>query len=105
MTRLLIIGILPDGDAPTQARSHVASAAHGNSASASQTFKRVLVPRTGYSQLVAESLDNLTPANVCFGRAETILLERKRIKRLTPAFDFALGLRAIGAPRTGSIFC
>jgi transposase InsO family protein/transposase-like protein len=30
-----------------------------------------------------ESLDNLTPADVYFGRAETILLERERIKRKT----------------------
>jgi hypothetical protein len=29
-----------------------------------------------------ESLDNLTPANVYFGRAERILLERERTKRL-----------------------
>jgi putative transposase len=32
-----------------------------------------------------ESLDNLTPADVYFGRAERILLERERIKRLTIA--------------------
>ena len=32
-----------------------------------------------------ESLANLTPADVYFGRAETILLERERIKRLTIA--------------------
>ena len=32
-----------------------------------------------------ESLDNLTPADVYFGRAETILLERERIKRQTIA--------------------
>jgi putative transposase len=31
------------------------------------------------------SLDNLTPADVCFGRVETILLERERIKRQTIA--------------------
>ena len=30
-----------------------------------------------------ESLDNLTPADVYFGRAETILAERQRIKRET----------------------
>src|SRR3954471_12379600 len=30
-----------------------------------------------------ESLDNLTPADVYFGRGETILLERQRIKRQT----------------------
>jgi putative transposase len=30
-----------------------------------------------------ESLDNLTPANLYFGRAETILAERLRIKRVT----------------------
>ena len=30
-----------------------------------------------------ESLGNLTPADVYFGRAETILLERERIKRQT----------------------
>jgi hypothetical protein len=30
-----------------------------------------------------ESLDNLTPADVYFGRRQTILLERKRIKRVT----------------------
>ena len=30
-----------------------------------------------------ESLDNLTPADVYFGRAETILAERERIKRAT----------------------
>jgi RNA-directed DNA polymerase len=33
-----------------------------------------------------ESLDNLTPADVYFGRAETILLERERIKRQTIAY-------------------
>ena len=32
-----------------------------------------------------ESLGNLTPADVYFGRAETILLERERIKRQTIA--------------------
>jgi putative transposase len=32
-----------------------------------------------------ESLDNLTPADVYFGRAETILTERQRIKRATIA--------------------
>jgi putative transposase len=32
-----------------------------------------------------ESLDNLTPADVYFERAETILLERERIKRKTIA--------------------
>ncbi|HCD84215.1 MAG TPA: transposase [Agrobacterium sp.] len=30
-----------------------------------------------------ESLDNLTPADVYFGRGQTILLERERIKRET----------------------
>ncbi len=30
-----------------------------------------------------ESLNNLTPADVYFGRSQTILLERKRIKRKT----------------------
>ena len=30
-----------------------------------------------------ESLDNLTPADVYFGRAQTILLQRERIKRQT----------------------
>ena len=30
-----------------------------------------------------ESLDNLTPADVYFGRGQTILLERERIKRAT----------------------
>ncbi|MCP4409228.1 MAG: IS3 family transposase, partial [Gammaproteobacteria bacterium] len=30
-----------------------------------------------------ESLDNLTPADVYFGRGQTILLERKKIKRKT----------------------
>jgi putative transposase len=30
-----------------------------------------------------ESLDNLTPADVCFGRGQTILLEREKIKRAT----------------------
>jgi putative transposase len=32
-----------------------------------------------------ESVGNLTPADVYFGRAETILLERERIKRQTIA--------------------
>jgi putative transposase len=32
-----------------------------------------------------ESLNNLTPADVYFGRAETILVERERIKRATIA--------------------
>jgi len=32
-----------------------------------------------------ESIDNLTPADVYFGRAETILAERERIKRATIA--------------------
>ena len=32
-----------------------------------------------------ESLDNLTPADVYFGRGERILLERERIKRQTIA--------------------
>ena len=32
-----------------------------------------------------ESLDNLTPADVYFGRGQTILLERERIKRQTIA--------------------
>jgi len=30
-----------------------------------------------------ESLDNLTPADVYFGRGQTILLQRERIKRDT----------------------
>jgi len=30
-----------------------------------------------------ESLDNITPADVYFGRRQTILLERERIKRAT----------------------
>jgi putative transposase len=30
-----------------------------------------------------ESLDNLTPADVYFGRGQTILLQRERIKRAT----------------------
>ena len=30
-----------------------------------------------------ESIDNLTPADVYFGRSQTILLERERIKRKT----------------------
>jgi putative transposase len=30
-----------------------------------------------------ESLDNLTPADVYFGRTQTILLQRERIKRRT----------------------
>ena len=33
--------------------------------------------------LTGNSLDNLTPADVYFGRAETILAERQRIKRET----------------------
>ena len=32
-----------------------------------------------------ESLDNLTPADVYFGRGQTILIERERIKRQTIA--------------------
>ena len=32
-----------------------------------------------------ESIDNLTPADVYFGRAQTILAERKRIKLATIA--------------------
>jgi hypothetical protein len=32
-----------------------------------------------------ESIDNLTPADVYFGRGQTILLERERIKRQTIA--------------------
>jgi hypothetical protein len=32
-----------------------------------------------------ESLGNLTPAEVCFGRGQTILRERERIKRQTIA--------------------
>ena len=34
-----------------------------------------------------ESLDNLTPADVYFGRGQTILLERERIKRQTIKHD------------------
>ena len=30
-----------------------------------------------------ESIDNLTPADVYFGRGQTILLQRERIKRQT----------------------
>ncbi|HEX5846305.1 MAG TPA: IS3 family transposase, partial [Rhodoplanes sp.] len=32
-----------------------------------------------------ESIDNLTPADVYFGRGQTILLQRERIKRRTIA--------------------
>ncbi len=33
--------------------------------------------------IATESLSNLTPADVYFGRGQTILLERERIKRKT----------------------
>ena len=38
-----------------------------------------------------ESIANLTPADVCFGRGQTILLERERIKRQTdpPPFNWS----------------
>ena len=39
----------------------------------------------GSAQAGCESLDNLTPADIYFGRAEAILLERERIKRQTIA--------------------
>lgn len=40
----------------------------------------------GYNDTRAhESLQNLTPADVCFGRADAILAERQRIKRMTIA--------------------
>jgi putative transposase len=32
-----------------------------------------------------ESIDNLTPADVCYGRGRAILAERERIKRQTIA--------------------
>jgi putative transposase len=41
-------------------------------------------PELGYNHLrYHESIDNLTPADVYFGRGQTILLERERIKRKT----------------------
>jgi len=36
-----------------------------------------------YNHLRYESLQNLTPADVYFGRGQTILLQRERIKRDT----------------------
>ena len=42
------------------------------------------VERSNHSRY-HESLGNLTPADVYFGRGETILLERERIKRQTIA--------------------
>jgi hypothetical protein len=39
--------------------------------------------RTIHSYFADESLNNLTPDDVYFGRAETILLQRERIKRAT----------------------
>jgi putative transposase len=41
-----------------------------------------------------ESIDNLTPADVYFGRAETILTERERIKRETIANRLQYRLQA-----------
>ena len=43
------------------------------------------VPQLVSWVLTGNSLDNLTPADVYFGRAETILTERQRIKRATIA--------------------
>ena len=37
----------------------------------------------GWIRRYHESLDNLTPADVYFGRGQTILIERERIKRDT----------------------
>ena len=42
-----------------------------------------------------ESLDNLTPADVYFGRAEAVLLERERIKRQTIAEPFACSINCM----------
>ena len=42
-------------------------------------------PTTTTIAAIDESLSNLTPADVYFGRAEAVLLERERIKRQTIA--------------------
>jgi hypothetical protein len=48
--------------------------------------RRRSAPREHYNHARAhESLNNLTPADVYFGRGEAILLERERIKRQTLA--------------------
>jgi putative transposase len=40
-----------------------------------------------------ESLDNLTPADVYFGRGQTILLQQERIKRRLMATEMRQSLR------------
>jgi hypothetical protein len=46
-----------------------------------RSVSMVLTPDNRYH----ESLGNLTPADVYFGRAQTVVLERERIKRQTIA--------------------
>ena len=43
------------------------------------------VAHYNHARYITESLDNLTPADVYFERAEAVLLERERIKRRTIA--------------------
>ena len=82
-------GIGEDGDHPSGGRNRPSGA--GDVATAGRSAQHVLRLVSAIRDFVAyynneryhESLDNVTPADVYFGRQHAVLTERSKIKRLT----------------------
>ncbi len=68
-----------DDDCPCAAHSQILN----KPTDLSLTSKPRSRPSSSIHRRYHESLDNLTPADVYFGRSQTILIERERIKRET----------------------